>query len=339
MPPTMCGRPIGYAPRHGTNGNSTNQLSSSFADVGQRLAVLFDVGCDVDFVDRAQTVLVVAGLVAPLDLVVRLLSVAEVRLEGDWCQIDVAIHATLHALHVLELRQILDVRLALRAVEVGRGERQVHVVDGDEQELGPVARLVPCHLHVLRAAERHLRQELLKLCAELRALHRELPVHEVRLALGLLELVDRRVAGDEVLDRTLRREQLLDGAGGEVHARLGQHRMHDLGRALELRAAGRVVAQTSAAQALFVLLVALLARLFVLADQVKVRRGQRAQLALGHGLGEVGVEVVGALLVLVVQLDDCATVLGVDDVGLLVLWHFDHLWQFVFVHGLVLHAA
>ena len=30
-PPTMCGRPIGYAPRHGMNGNSTNHCSSSCA--------------------------------------------------------------------------------------------------------------------------------------------------------------------------------------------------------------------------------------------------------------------------------------------------------------------
>ena len=104
-------------------------------------------------------------------------------------------------------------RLALRRVEVGRGERQVHVVDRDEQEVRPVARFVPRHLHVLRAAERHLRQELLELCAELRRLRRELPVHELRLALSLLDLVACRLAGDEVLDWALWREQLLDGAG------------------------------------------------------------------------------------------------------------------------------
>ena len=49
-------------------------------------------------------------------------------------------------------------RLALRGVEVGRRERQVHVVDRDEQEAGAVARLVPRHLEVLRAAQWHLRQ-------------------------------------------------------------------------------------------------------------------------------------------------------------------------------------
>ena len=157
-------------------------------DVRQRLIAL-DVGDDVDLIDGAQTVLVVAALVAALDLHVGLLGLREVGLHADGRQVDVAVHALLDAALIVELRQILDVRLALRRIEVGRGERQVHVVDRDEQEVRPVARFVPRHLHVLRAAERHLRQELLELCAELRRLRRELPVHEVGLALGLLDLV------------------------------------------------------------------------------------------------------------------------------------------------------
>ena len=89
-------------------------------DVGQRLAVVLDVGDDVDFVDGPQAVLVVARLGAPLDLVVRLLGRAEVGLKGHGGQVHVAVHAALDALGELKLRQVLDVRLALRAVEVGR---------------------------------------------------------------------------------------------------------------------------------------------------------------------------------------------------------------------------
>ena len=284
-------------------------------DVRQRLVAL-DVGDRVHLVHGAQAVLVVARLFAALDLVVRLLGDAVLGLHARRAEVDVAVHAALDAALVVNGRQVLHVRLALRAVEVRRGERQVHVVDRDEQEVRAVARLRPRHLHVLRTAQRHLRQQLLQLGAELAALHGQLPVHEGRLALRLLDLIARGLARDEVLDRPLRREQLLDGARREVDAGLGQHRMHDLGRALELRAARRVIAQPGAAQAFLVLLVALLARFLVLADQIEVRLRQRLQFAVGHVLGEVGVEVLGACLalVLVVEAHDGTAVGRVDHV-------------------------
>ena len=107
------------------------------------------------------------------------------------------------------------------------------------------------------------------------ALHGELPVHQRRLALRLLDFLHRDFALDQVLGWTLRWQKLLDGARCEVDARLGHHRVHDLRCAVELRAAGRVIAQTCAADALLVLLVALLARLLVAADQFEELRRQR----------------------------------------------------------------
>ena len=131
--------------------------------------------------------------------------------------------------------------LALGAVEVRGRKRQQHLVDGDEQELWAVLRLVPRHLHVLRAAKWHLREQLLQLSAEALALRRELPVHEVGLASGLRHARLGHRADDLGLDRSVRWEQLLDGAAGEVHAHFGQHGMHDARCALELRASRRVV--------------------------------------------------------------------------------------------------
>ena len=119
--------------------------------------------------------------------------------------------------------------------------------------------------------------------------------------------------------------------------------MHNLGRALELRAARRVIAQAGAAEAFLVLLVALLARLLVLADHVEIGACDLGQLALGHRLGQVGVEVIGACVAFaVVQTYDRAAVLGVDDAIVLVVGQLDQLASkdvLVFVHGLVLYAA
>ena len=106
----------------------------------------------------AQTVLVVARVAAALDLVVGDIGGRAVRLKARRRQVDVAVHAALDAHLIVELRQILNVRLALRGVEVGRREGQIHVVDHDGEEAGAVARLVPRHLEVLRAAQWHLRQ-------------------------------------------------------------------------------------------------------------------------------------------------------------------------------------
>ena len=177
--------------------------------------------------------------------------------------------------------------LALRGVEVGRRIRQVDVVYRHEQEVGPIAALVPRHLHVLRAAQRHLRQQLLQLGAELLRLGRELPVHVVGLAHRLGGALFRQLPDDLALDRPVCREQLLDRPRREVHADFRQHRMHDPRRALELRAARGVVPQPRPPDALLVLLVALLARLAVAANQVQIGRCQRLQVALGQRLGKI----------------------------------------------------
>ena len=97
----------------------------------------------VDFVHGAEAVLVVAGVAAALDLVVGLLHDAALGLEARRRQVHVAVHARLDALLVVHLRDVLDVRLALRAIEAGRGVGQEHVVDCDEQEARPVADVVP----------------------------------------------------------------------------------------------------------------------------------------------------------------------------------------------------
>ena len=106
----------------------------------------------------AQSVLVITCVRTALDLVVGDVGCRAVRLKARRRQVDVAVHAALDAHLVVELRQVLHVRLALRGVEVGRRERQIHVVDHDGEEAGAVARLVPRHLEVLRAAQWHLRQ-------------------------------------------------------------------------------------------------------------------------------------------------------------------------------------
>ena len=67
--------------------------------------------------------------------------------------------------------------------------------------------------------------------------------------------------------------------------------MHHAAGALELSTAGGVIAQTGALQTLFVLLVALLAGLLVLLDQLEIPHPDLLQLKRLDGLGEVLVEV------------------------------------------------
>ena len=122
-----------------------------------------------------------------------------------------------------------------------------------------------------------------------------MPVEEVALALGPLRLQVVHFANDLGADRAVRWEQLLDGAGCKVHAALGHNRMHHLGCAVEVGSAGCVLAQPGALHALFVLLVALLAGVFVLVQQVDVPHAQAVQLVAVHGLDHVGVKV-GRLL-------------------------------------------
>ena len=287
-------------------------------DVGRGLLVVTDAGNGVRLEDDAQAVLVVAGALAALDLVAGLAGGRHLRLHAGQRDVHVAVHAVAHTLLVVELRQVLDVRAALGRVKVGSRVGQVHVVDGDEQEGRAVALLVPAHLEVLGTAQRHLRHELLKLGADLGALDRQLPVHELGLAPGLGELLLRDLARHEVLGRALRREDFLHGAGREVDAGLGHHGVDDARRASELSPAGRVLAQPGAADALLVLLVALLARLLVAGDQLDELRRQPVHVRLAHGLGEVVVELAigGALVVLVVQPDDGSAVGRVLDVVL-----------------------
>ena len=199
-------------------------------------------GDGVDLVDGAQAVLVVARLAAALDLVIGLGGLGEVRVGAGRHHVHVAVHAAAHALLVVELRQVLHMRAALGAVEVRSRKGQVHVVNGREQEAGTVAVLVPAHLQVLGPAQWHLRQELLDLGAELGRLHRELPVHERRLAVGLLDPLHGDLADDEVLGGSAGGHQLLHGACRKIYAGLGHHGVHHLAGALELSSAGCVVA-------------------------------------------------------------------------------------------------
>ena len=142
----------------------------------------------------------------------------------------------------------------------------------------------------MRAAQRNLRRELLKLGAELRHLLHQLPVHEALLALRLLHLVHGDVAGDEFFHRASRGEDLLDDARREVDARLGEHGVDHLARALEVGAAGGVLAKAGAAQALFILLVPQRAGFPVALDIFKQLRRDRLHLGRWHVLGEVRIE-------------------------------------------------
>ena len=159
-------------------------------DVGRgAVRVVLDVNVGVNLEDRPKAVLVVRGLAAPLNLVVGHVHDGTLRLHARCAHVDLAIHARPNAGVEVQSREVLHMSAALGAVEIGGGEGQQQVVDGDKEELGAVLLLVPCDLEVLRAAQRHLRQKLLKLCAELGALGGELPVHVGGLALGLGDLV------------------------------------------------------------------------------------------------------------------------------------------------------
>ena len=283
-------------------------------DVGRRAVLGLDVRDREDLVDGPQAILVVAGVVAPLDLVVGLGCRRHVGLHAGTADVEVAVHAVGDAAVELDLGQVLDVRAALGRVEVGGREGQVHFVDADEQELGPVASLVPRDLEVLVAAQRHLRHKLLKLGAELLALLGELPVHQLDLAARLGDLRLGQLARHVVLDRPAAREKLLHHARREVDAALDEHGMHRLGRALELRAAGRVVGQPGAAQPLGVQLVALLARVLVDLDQVEQRRGEGRGGALRQCLGKVREPLAdgGVLRLVALKIEEDAAVLQLD---------------------------
>ena len=127
--------------------------------------------------------------------------------------------------------------------------------------------LVVPDFHVLRAAEGQLSEHLLLLVAEFLNLLGQLPVHEVRFALGNGSFVLSDVTKDLRAGRTIRREQFFDRPGRKVDARLSHNRVHNFAGALEVRSTGSVIAQASTADAVFVLLIALLAGFLVLLGQ------------------------------------------------------------------------
>ena len=80
----------------------------------------------------------------------------------------------------------------------------------------------------------------------------------------------------------MRRKQLLDGPRREVDAALGQHRVDRAAGPVELGTARSVFACARAADAFFLLLVALLARLLVLLDQLQQVGGERIQVEVAE---------------------------------------------------------
>ena len=296
----------------------TNRLAGRLVDADDvRLHAVTKIEVRVNLKDRAQAVLVVGRLFAALDLVVGLACGAELHVAWR-AQVNVDVHARLDAAIELGLGDVLNVRLALGAVKVGRGKRQVNVVDGNELGGGALPLRRPHQLEVLAAAQGQLRRQLLELATELGHLLGGLPVHELRLAACLVQLLGIDLPQHLGLDRAARREYFFHEAGTEIHAGLDQHGVHHLVGTSELSATGSVVAEARAAQAFFVQLVALLPCLFVLADFVEqVGDGvvKHSLIDLVDDVGEVGLLVLGVLRVF--QSDDCAAVLCVFDVHVL----------------------
>ena len=192
-----------------------------------RLHAVTEVQVGVNLEDGPQAVLVVAGVLAAFDLVVGDRGLAELDLVGR-ANVNLGVHACLHAAVELGLGDVLNVRLALSGVEVGGRKRQVNVVDGNELGRRAIPLRGPHELQVLAATQRQLRRELLELAAQLGHLLRGLPVHEVGLAARFFQLLGLDLAHDLGLDRAGRREHLLHEAGAEVDASLDQHGVHDL---------------------------------------------------------------------------------------------------------------
>ena len=207
-------------------------------------------------------------------------------------------------------------RLALGGVEVGRRERQIDVVDGDELAARAIAALVPSELEVLRAAQRKLRAELLELAPELRDLLGQLPVHVLRFTRRFSQLFRVLRADDLGAHRTVGRHHLLHHPRGKVHAGLDQHWVHDFARAGERGSPRCVVAESGAPQSFLIHLVAALACVFVAADLVEQVLNDNFQLALIDFVDDVGKMLAFHSDVhFVLQFDDRAAVFGVDDLG------------------------
>ena len=302
-------------------------------DVRGRLAlgdgVVFQLQPCVDVVQAAQAVLVVI-LGLALDLVGGLLGRRHVGVHSRTGQDGVAVQARGHAALVIPVGDVIHLGEALGGVEVACGVGQQDVVDWQELGAGALLLLVVPELEVLRAAQWELGQHLLLLVAELFDLLGELPVHEVALALGDCGLLFVHVAQDLGLGRAVWREHLFDGAGGEVNAGLGHHGVNHLGCAVEVGSARCVVAHTGALNALFVLLIALLAGVLVLLDQLDVAQGQRVKVHVVDqvAVGQVLIEVLVVHWTLGVHGDAHATVGQLFQLGVVHVWHVDDLRLF-----------
>ena len=303
-------------------------------NVRRKAEVIFEVEIAIDLEHSAQAIFIVRRLFAAFDLVVCLLRASELRLLRR-SEIDVSIHAGADTLLEFHLGDVLHMRLALCAVEACGAVGQVDIVDRNEQRGRAVLLLVPDQFQVLRATERHLREQLFHLWAELGHLVSELPVHELLLALCLLDLLSRDVTGDIFLHRTIRRQKLFANARREIDAGFGQHRVHDLRRALEIRAAGRVITKASAAQAFLILLVAQRAGFLIALNELKQLRRDHHAILRRHVFAEVRIELGVLCHVRLVESDYGRAVIVLFNIRVLVL-HIDFLAEsliFVF-HGL-----
>ena len=312
-------------------------LAAAFVDADDvGLDAITKVEMRVDLKNGPQAVFVVRSVVAALDLVVRLRALAELGVVGS-ADIDIPVHPSLHTAVVFHLRDVLDMRLALSRVEVCRGKRQINVVNRNELRHRALVLRVPHELHVLAAAKRKLGAELLQFATELGHLLSCLPVHEVSLAATLGDLFVILNAVNLALHGAIGREDLFHEPRREVYAGLDEHGVNDLVRTLKLRATGRVIAQTSAAQAFLILLVALFAGFLVFVDLVhEIADGfaQHRRINLVNNVGEV--LKMDLLIDHIVQTNDRATVLGVLDLAVIFfeLNGFALLEVVVFLHGL-----
>ena len=183
-----------------------------------------------------------------------------------------------------------------------------------------------------------MRRQLLKLRPELNHLLGELPVHELLFALGLFQLGLRDLTGDKFLHRTISRKQFLNDAGRKVYAGLGQHGMHDLGRALKVGATGGVITQTRAAQALLILLVTQRPGFLVALNELQKLAGDHHHVGRRHVLSQVRIELGVLGEVRLVKRYGRRAVIMLLNVALSVGLHLDFRALFVFIHGRALHV-
>ena len=87
-----------------------------------RLHAVAEVHICVDFKDGTQSILIVVHLRSAFDLVVGRRRLREVDFTRR-TEVDISVHAGLYAAIVLELRNVLNMRLTLCRVEIRRGKR------------------------------------------------------------------------------------------------------------------------------------------------------------------------------------------------------------------------